>query len=324
MSRIFISYRREDSAGHAGRLFDRLEQRFGKSNVFMDVSGSIEPGIDFVDAIDRAVGSCDVLIVMIGKDWTACTDAAGQRRLDDPEDFIRLETVSALERDIRVIPVLVQGAAMPLAEDLPDDLRPLARRQAIELSDTRWEFDVEKLVRGLERALSGSAASGRRRIPWLPVAGAALLALAVGWAVWSFGGRTSKPQQASPPEIQGSKAKGSLEAGRPGSRPGSKVEPTEKGTVTDSRGEESRADVSEEDFERVQAIYGMHKVATNCEQVRKVVESLRKHIANRNLVPSEQVSTVRNPSPKAHPTIGDLAKDRILRVQRIRADCFER
>jgi len=106
MPGIFISYRREDTAGHAGRLFDRLTQHFGKGRIFMDVS-DIEPGTDFVEAIDKAVGSCDILIVVIGREWLTCADPGGHRRLDDPNDFIRLEAATALKRNIRVIPVLV-------------------------------------------------------------------------------------------------------------------------------------------------------------------------------------------------------------------------
>jgi tetratricopeptide (TPR) repeat protein len=152
MGGIFVSYRREDSAGHAGRLFDRLKESFGKDRVFMDVAG-IEPGIDFVEAIDSAVGSCDVLIVVIGRKWLDCTDAAGRRRLDDPKDFIRLETATALRRNIRVIPALVQGATMPGAENLSEDLQKLSRRQAIEVSDTHWDSDVDQLIETLGKAV---------------------------------------------------------------------------------------------------------------------------------------------------------------------------
>jgi|GEM_PF-1555432 len=157
MEGIFISYRREESAGHAGRIYDRLRERFGRDRVFMDVS-AIEPGVDFVEAIDRAVGSCAVLLVIIGRRWLDCTDRAGQRRLDDPRDFIRLEVGTALRRNIRVIPVLVQDAAMPGEGDLPDDLKLLARRNAIEINDTHWDSDLAQLVETLVRVLGESAA----------------------------------------------------------------------------------------------------------------------------------------------------------------------
>jgi len=108
VSRIFISYRREDSAPYAGRLYDRLGQHFGKDKIFMDID-TIEPGVDFVEDIEQAVGSCDVLIALIGKQWLTISDATGQRRLDNPEDFVRLEIKTALARNIRVIPALLPG-----------------------------------------------------------------------------------------------------------------------------------------------------------------------------------------------------------------------
>ena len=103
MDGIFISYRREDSAGYAGRLYDRLAAHFGSHMVFMDVEG-IEPGVDFVEAIEKAVTSCKVLVVLMGKAWLNIADGNGRRRLDDPNDFIRIETSTALKRDIRVVP----------------------------------------------------------------------------------------------------------------------------------------------------------------------------------------------------------------------------
>lgn len=154
MEGIFISYRREESSGHAGRIYDRLRERFGKNRVFMDVS-AIEPGVDFVEAIDRAVGSCAVLLVVIGRSWLECTNAAGKRRLDDPKDFIRLEVGTALRRTIRVIPVLVQNAAMPGEDVLPEELKLLARRNAIEINDSHWDSDLSQLVETLERVLAG-------------------------------------------------------------------------------------------------------------------------------------------------------------------------
>lgn len=152
MEGIFVSYRREDTSGHAGRIFDHLKEELGSDRVFMDVAG-IEPGTDFVEAIDRAVGSCAVLLVVIGRNWLTCTDTSGRRRLDDPKDFIRLETATALRRGIRVIPVLVQGAAMPAEENLPEELRPLARRQGYELTDTHWTSDMRQLIETLKKGL---------------------------------------------------------------------------------------------------------------------------------------------------------------------------
>jgi hypothetical protein len=160
MRAIFISYRRDDAEGHAGRLFQDLCESFGKDAVFMDVSG-IEPGLDFRRAIDQQISSCGVLLAVIGKNWLNATDAAGRRRLDDPQDFVRLETATALRRGIPVVPVLVHEAQMPQADQLPEDLKDLAFRNAVELSHTRWDSDVELLVRALRRHVEepGSAAT---------------------------------------------------------------------------------------------------------------------------------------------------------------------
>src|SRR6185295_1424705 len=110
---VFINYRREDSAGHAGRVFDALSAHFA-GRLFMDVD-TLELGVDFVEAIDQAVGACEVLLVVIGREWLTIEDKAGNRRLDDPRDFVRLEIESALARKIRIIPVLVQDVSMPRA-----------------------------------------------------------------------------------------------------------------------------------------------------------------------------------------------------------------
>jgi hypothetical protein len=164
VSGIFISYRREDSAGHAGRLFDRLRDHFGKDRVFMDVT-KIEPGEDFVDAIDRAVGACDILLAVIGRQWLNCADETGRRRLDNPNDLLRIETATALKRNVRVVPVLVQGAKTPPTEALPEDLKRLTRRQAVELRDTRWDADTADLIAVLEKILTYELSAEREPHP---------------------------------------------------------------------------------------------------------------------------------------------------------------
>lgn len=146
---IFICYRRGDAAAHAGRLADALVDRFGRNSVFMDVD-TIEPGVDFIDEIDRAVGHCDVLIALIGPNWADAADARG-RRLDNPHDLVRLEIETALDRNIRVIPALVGGAEMPEPDQLPGTLANLARRNAVELSDRRFRGDVQLLFEALEK-----------------------------------------------------------------------------------------------------------------------------------------------------------------------------
>jgi len=150
VSGIFISYRRHDSQSAAGRLADFLERSFGREQIFRDVE-TIEPGVDFVHAIDRAIVSSKVMLVIIGPRWLTIADNDGQRRLLKPNDWIRIETASALKRDLRVIPVLVENATPPADADLPDDIKGLARREAHELSDKRWDYDVQQLVEALER-----------------------------------------------------------------------------------------------------------------------------------------------------------------------------
>jgi hypothetical protein len=147
---IFISYRRDDSSGYTGRLSDDLNEILAGNRIFRYIE-TIEPGMDFVDSINKAVDSCAVLLVIIGPRWLTVTNAAGERRLDDPNDYNRLEIATALKRGIRVVPVLVGGAEMPEAGDLPEDLKALARRQAKELSDLRWKYDLDALLSVLEK-----------------------------------------------------------------------------------------------------------------------------------------------------------------------------
>jgi hypothetical protein len=147
---IFISYRRETDSGFAGRLYDRLEHAFGRQQVFIDVD-SIAPGEDFVAVLQARVAVCDVLLALIGRGWLAATDAAGCRRLDNPDDFVRVEIAAALAQGKRVIPVVIDDVAMPRAEELPEDIKPLASRNAIRLTHDRFKDDAERLVRALKK-----------------------------------------------------------------------------------------------------------------------------------------------------------------------------
>jgi hypothetical protein len=147
---IFISYRREDAEDPAGRLYDNLKLRFGDGNVFMDVD-AIPAGVDFVAAIETAVARCDVLLAVIGTRWLTATDANGRRRLSRQGDFVRLELSAALKRGVRIIPVLVQGATMPRADDLPRPLRRLAVLNAVSLRHVSWGQDLASLCRELEQ-----------------------------------------------------------------------------------------------------------------------------------------------------------------------------
>src|SRR5215831_10722914 len=121
MNGIFINYRREDSIGYAGRIFDRISAHFGRDRVFMDID-AIDPGEDFTEAIEHTCTSSGVFLVLIGKSWATIVDRTGRRRLDNPHDFVRLEISRGLARGVRVIPVLLDDTDMPSPEDLPDDL----------------------------------------------------------------------------------------------------------------------------------------------------------------------------------------------------------
>lgn len=155
---IFISYRREQTAAHAGRLYDRLCDNFGEQAVFMDVD-SIGPGLDFARVLDEAVSSCAVMVVVIGPGWAEVADQRG-RRLDDPSDYVRQEIETGLRREIRVVPVLVHGAALPQPQELPEGLRPLARRQAFPLPDDSFRSQAQELVERLRPLVSPGAVAG--------------------------------------------------------------------------------------------------------------------------------------------------------------------
>lgn len=147
--RIFISYRRADTSAHAGRLYDALVERFGEDRVFMDVD-TVPVGTDFSDVISQAIARCDVVIALFGQTWATATDKKGNRRIDSPDDLVRLELEEALRQNLKVLPILVQGAEMPAAEDLPAPLAPLVRRHAFEMLDRRWRSDLAELLSVLE------------------------------------------------------------------------------------------------------------------------------------------------------------------------------
>lgn len=160
MPGIFISYRRDDQAGFAGRLADALEARFGSDNVFRDIE-DIHPGEDFVLTIERQLASIDVMLVLIGPAWlTVSRD--GVRRIDEPDDFVRMEIEAGLNSGRTVLPVLVGGATMPTEKDLPPAIGALARRQALTLSDAGWSSDLARLVAVLDPLFPAAARIVRR------------------------------------------------------------------------------------------------------------------------------------------------------------------
>ncbi|RZL88861.1 MAG: TIR domain-containing protein [Variovorax sp.] len=149
MEAIFLNYRRSDSEGQARALFQNLVDRFGRDAVLLDVAG-LEKGRDFRKTIDRRLTICKVMLAVIGRSWLDARDEQGAKRLDSSEDLVRIEIAAALGRDIPVIPVLVGGASMPRAADLPEDLKDLAFRDGVELTHARWDSDVQLLIKALE------------------------------------------------------------------------------------------------------------------------------------------------------------------------------
>jgi hypothetical protein len=202
MPRIFISYRREESAGQAGRLSDRLCAAFGAPQVFMDVD-DIPPGANFVATLRRNVESADVALVLMGPRWLAATDAQGRRRLDDEGDFVRHEVSAALAGGKRVIPVLLNGAGMPGAPELPEPLRPLVHCQAFAFSDARFDRDAAALIEHLggppPPSGASRAAGGWRRRSWLAAGGVALVAGAGGWLALRRGSTPPRPEPGPAP-----------------------------------------------------------------------------------------------------------------------------
>ena len=212
---IFINYRHQETAVWAGWLYDRLAARYA-GQVFKDVD-SIKLGDDFVEVITAAVGSCDVLLALIGNQWITVTDDDGRRRLDDPDDYVRVEIEAALKRNVRVIPILVGGATMPHAEELPPSLAKLVRRHALELSPERFDYDTDRLLKVLGQTLpevrkprtpaglDGSSTEGRVDLWWdPPVAGSAAV---VAWQVYRDGtrvGEVTEPQTHDQPAGPGS------------------------------------------------------------------------------------------------------------------------
>jgi hypothetical protein len=150
MSRIFINYRRSDSGGYAGRIYEALKRRSEAWQVFMDVD-TIHAGLDFTEAIERAIQSADLMLVVIGKEWLV--DADGRRRLDDPHDFVRIELEAALKSNVRMIPILIGEAKMPTEQELPPALAMLNRRQVFQIRDAQWQLDLGELLKRVDRAL---------------------------------------------------------------------------------------------------------------------------------------------------------------------------
>lgn len=153
MSKIFINYRREDSAPYAGRIYDKLQDYFGEGNIFLDID-RIEPGEDFVEVIENRLASVEIAIILIGKQWLKIANYTGQRRIDNPRDFVHIEIATLLNRKIRTIPVLVGGATFPDESELPDPIRLLGRKNAYEISDKRFHADIDILIKSIDKIVN--------------------------------------------------------------------------------------------------------------------------------------------------------------------------
>jgi TIR domain-containing protein len=203
MPRLFLSYRREDTGGYAGRLGDGLSARFGRSQIFRDID-AIPPGVNFVKGTDDAIAACDYVLLLIGDNWLSAATKAGDRRLEDPDDFVRREIEAAIKGDVPIIPILVEGARMPTAAELPPTIASVTYFNALELADTRWDYDFNKLVGAVSRKPSGRAVpqlrqrlSSWKRRPLQIAAGVVVIALlGLGYALLTGGSQNPPP---SPP-----------------------------------------------------------------------------------------------------------------------------
>jgi hypothetical protein len=210
VAKIFLSYRRDDSRADAGRLYDRLSARFGAETVFMDID-DIVAGENFVEKLKDTLSRCSTLLVVIGPHWLDVADESGRRRLWSPDDYVRLEIASGLERGITLIPVLVGGAHMPARADLPPDIADLALHQAIAIADDRFHEDVDRLARVISQAHRGASRASRRR---LAVAAAALvvgaLVAGAGWLAHVQRGAPQLELRSSPDEVSAAQARAML------------------------------------------------------------------------------------------------------------------
>ncbi|OOG78261.1 toll/interleukin-1 receptor domain-containing protein [Algoriphagus sp. A40] len=166
--KIFISYRREDTSGESGRLKDKLQLEFGEECIFYDVE-TLEAGLNFDQAISRALEESKVLLAMIGPHWLKVTDSRGIPRINNPEDWVRKEISLGLQRQIRVIPVLVNGANMPTSEELPNELKGLSLIHYKEISSSRWNYDVGELIKVLKKLISTIGPLNQERKNPLPI-----------------------------------------------------------------------------------------------------------------------------------------------------------
>jgi TIR domain len=217
-AKVFISYRRGDSAGHAGRVMDRLKTELGRDLLFMDVE-AIPLGTNFEKVLHEEVGKCGVLLAVIGPTWSDARDENGNRRLDDPNDFVRMEIAAALQRDIPVIPILLDGARIPKADYLPNELKDLTSRNGLDVRHASFHEDMDRLIRSLKGQVdqSGGPEVANTRVTWrflrdkryqqvLGWLGGGLVVVATGlWAVVVYlfpPPKSADPQSSAVPSVQ--------------------------------------------------------------------------------------------------------------------------
>ena len=297
MAGIFISYRRADSDGWAGRLRDALRGRFGDI-VFQDVD-NIPDGEIFSDVIDRALEKCDVALVIIGPNWASALDEEGRRRLDQENDWVRTETSRVLNRKIRVIPVLVGGARMPRPEDLPPDLRSLTHRQAREIRSTTWDSDVSFLAAHIRQIVGHP---GRRKM-WFVGAPALLVLLGAG----VFAGKHYLQSSTGP--IEENRSASSSAPAAPAATPAAPHDTTQPkaedlGPLAEKRAPGSTPEASEpEKAKPVGAAPAKRHVAEEpAPKKAKSAEATRAPSAVADAeAPSTRPAPVPRPPPSAHP-----------------------
>src|ERR1044072_8148422 len=198
-SKIFICYRHEDTRAETRTLFGDLKEHFRRSQIFKDTE-AVQLGENFEEAIRNAVGSCDVFILVIGRRWHGEADTGS--RLNDPDDYVRLEIATAFNRGVQVIPVLVQGATMPSIKSLPDELALLSKLLGIEISDSRWDYDVGRLIKRLEGILpKPPLLANKLLVPAICLLG--LVAFGILALTWN---REHREQPTSPPNSNNSNA----------------------------------------------------------------------------------------------------------------------
>lgn len=211
--RIFISYRVKDTQAATGRLVDALKQHFDDDQIFLDID-KIEPGLDFTLVISKYLDSSDVMLVIIGPDWMAYNSERNTYRINEKNDWVRLEIATALQRNIRVVPVLLEGASLPDEALLTDDLKPLLRRQSYEISNKRWKYDSEQLIGFLKKILGQApkpatppiASKKSKTVYWL-IGAAIVLLVIIGNAVSENNNDPSEPiPGGNEPQVQNNTA----------------------------------------------------------------------------------------------------------------------